>query len=282
MTRSAPRLLLFALFALLPGTLQGAEIVRGQTALYLFKTHDSVSVTYEGKEVPLLQHPAKDRHIALIPVDYRTEPGKKRIVVTRNGTPHTLELRVLDGNYPSETLKVSPSKVSPDPAQQERIAAEYAEAMAIYRESTPKRYWKSPFAYPMTSPITSRYGNARLFNGTLRSYHSGTDFKAAVGTPVHAINDGVVVLAKERFYAGGSVIVDHGEGLYSCYYHLSRIDVTPGTVVKKGSEVGLSGQSGRVTGPHLHFSIMFRGVQVAPLQFLEILNGLFNVKAGHR
>jgi murein DD-endopeptidase MepM/ murein hydrolase activator NlpD len=125
---------------------------------------------------------------------------------------------------------------------------------------------------PMDSKITSDFGNARVFNGSLKSYHSGTDFRAKVGTPVKSVNDGVVVLAKDRFYAGGSVIVDHGEGVYSCYYHMSKYEVKEGDFVKKGQLLGLSGVSGRVTGPHLHFSMRVSGVQVDPLQFINLVN----------
>jgi len=125
---------------------------------------------------------------------------------------------------------------------------------------------------PMNSKITSEFGNARVFNGSLKSYHSGTDFRAKVGTPIKSVNDGKVVLVKDRFYSGGSVIVDHGEGVYTCYYHMSKFDVKKGDMVKKGQQLGLSGVSGRVTGPHLHFSARVSGVQVDPLQFINLVN----------
>ena len=255
--------------------LHAAEIPNGQTAIYYFNTDDTITLTYEDKTIPLLKHPAKNKRIALIPVNYRTAPGEKRLVITRNGKRHNMGLRILKGDYPSETLKVSESKVHPNKEQQERISKEYNEAIKIYNTFNKERYWNTPFEMPMESPITSRYGTARLFNGSLRSYHSGTDFKAPVGTPIHAVNDGVVVLAKDRYYAGNSVIIDHGEGLYSCYYHLSRIDVKPGDRISKGAGIGLSGKTGRVTGPHLHFAVMLQGVQVAPMQLLRTINSLF-------
>ena len=108
----------------------------------------------------------------------------------------------------------------------------------------------------------------------LRSYHSGTDFKAPTGTPIYSVNDGIVKLSSDRYYAGNSVIIDHGHGVYSCYYHLSRLDVKVGQKVKQGEQLGLSGATGRVTGPHLHFSVRVHGVQVDPLQILEVLNTL--------
>lgn len=255
--------------------LHAAEIANGQTALYFFNTHDTITLTYGDRVVPLLKHPAKNKRIALIPVNYRTKPGEKQLIVTRNGKRHNMGLKILKGNYPAETLKVSESKVHPDKEQQERISQEYQEANNIYNTFNQERYWNTPFEMPMQSRITSRYGTARLFNGSLRSYHSGTDFKASVGTPIHAVNDGVVVLAKDRYYAGNSVIIDHGEGLYSCYYHLSQIDVKPGERISKGASIGLSGNTGRVTGPHLHFAVMLQGVQVDPMQLLKTINTLF-------
>ncbi|NLC27523.1 MAG: M23 family metallopeptidase, partial [Campylobacteraceae bacterium] len=158
--------------------------------------------------------------------------------------------------------------------QKERIKAEYEEAIAIYKSFTTKRLWEDDFMVPMKSKITSAYGNARVFNDSLKSYHSGTDFRAAIGTPIYATNDGVVVLSKDRYYAGGSVILDHGEGVYSVYYHLSQTPLALGTKVKKGEKIGLSGASGRVTGPHLHFGFMVQGVPVDPLHFIETINGL--------
>jgi len=97
---------------------------------------------------------------------------------------------------------------------------------------------------------------------------------APIGTPIYAANDGVIVLSKDRYYAGGSVIIDHGEGIYSVYYHLSSTPLVAGTKVKQGDEIGLSGNSGRVTGPHLHFGIMLQGAPVDPLHFIEVTKNI--------
>lgn len=252
------------------------DVVNGQTTLIKLPS-SAATLTYEGKTIPILSHPANtSRKIALLPVGYRTAPGPKRLELTKGKAVERLDLTVIPGNYASEKLTVAPSKVKPDKKAQDRIYREYKEAMAIYGSFTPERYWETPFALPMESAITSPFGTARLFNGSLRSFHSGTDFRAAVGTPIHAVNDGIVVLAKDRYYAGNSVVIDHGEGLYSCYYHLSRIDVKVGQKVSKGEKLGLSGSSGRVTGPHLHFAVMLQGVQVDPMQLLRLLNALFD------
>ena len=251
-------------------------IANGQTALIELPTSETpLQLAFEGKKIPILSRPgAPDRKVALIPVGYRTAPGNKTLLL-QGRTREQIPFDVVQGDYASEKLTVAPSKVSPDKKAQERISKEYREAMAVYGSFTPERYWNTPFAMPMESAVTSPFGTARTYNGKLKSFHSGTDFRAAPGTPVRAVNDGVVAIAKDRYYAGNSVVIDHGEGLYSCYYHLSRIDVKVGQKVSKGEEVGLSGHSGRVTGPHLHFAVMLQGVQVDPMQLIGLLNGLF-------
>ncbi|RAX52964.1 hypothetical protein CCY98_03165 [Helicobacter sp. 11-8110] len=124
----------------------------------------------------------------------------------------------------------------------------------------------------MKSKITSEFGNARVFNQEVKSYHSGTDFRAAIGTPIYASNSGKVVIAKDRFLAGKSVVIDHGEGIFSMYYHCSEIKVKEGTRVKQGELIALSGNTGRVSGPHLHFGILVRGAQVDPIDFIAKIN----------
>ena len=182
-------------------------------------------------------------------------------------------VKIVWGDYKKEEIHVQKSKVNPTKSKhKERIAKEYKEAMRVYGTSTPKSYIKTAFILPLESFITSDFGKARVYNGSLKGYHSGTDFRAKIGTPVIAANDGRVALVKNRFYSGGTVILDHGEGIYTCYFHMSRFDVKEGEMVKRGEQLGLSGQSGRVTGPHLHFSARISGVQVDPLQLISLLN----------
>ncbi|MRJ01845.1 MAG: M23 family metallopeptidase [Epsilonproteobacteria bacterium] len=211
-------------------------------------------------------------HIALFPIGYYHRKGRKVIEVDGK----KVVLRILPKRYKREQLRVAPSKVKPPAKVKRRIEAEYREAQKIYGTVTGRNYIHKPFILPIKSSVTSPFGTARLFNGSLKSYHSGTDFRAPVGTPVRAINDGRVVLAKRRYYAGGSVIIDHGRGLYSCYYHLSKFKVKKGDRVRRGEVIALSGKSGRVTGPHLHLTIKLLGKSVDPLQFIERFNTLWN------
>lgn len=214
----------------------------------------------------------------LLPIDYHTEPSSiQGQWITPDGNI-SLNIEVFKVPYPTETLSVDSSKVTPPPEALERIAQEKAEAEKIYATYTPKRYWDKPFLRPIESITTSEYGSARTYNGTLKSYHGGVDFRAKTPLPILASNDGVVVLAKDRYYSGGTVIIDHGEGLYTCYFHFSQLDVKVGDSVTRGQNIGLSGATGRITGPHLHFGVMVHAIQSDPIDLLSQINRLFDEK----
>lgn len=272
------RILLLTLFLLsnlfgIRFEISNTEIKNGQTALIKFKQEDGIKYNYakvEEKKYMIFSD------YVYIPISYYQKPKKLDIVVhyTKNNKEKTkiIPIKVIDGGYEKETLKVDGSKVKLSKDDKKRASKEYAEAIKIYNTTTDKNYADSKFIMPMESKITSDFGRARTFNGTFKSYHSGTDFRAKIGTPIKCVNDGKVVLVKDRFYSGGSVVVDHGQGVYTCYYHMSKFDVKKGQKIKKGEVIGLSGVSGRVTGPHLHFSARVSGVQVDPLQFIKLVN----------
>lgn len=212
-----------------------------------------------------------NQKIAIIKANYRANSD---IVVEHkfSGEVWQERFKIKKGDYKKEQITVSSSKVNPPKEVSERIKKEYEEANAIYAKTTPNLLFNSPFILPLNSHITSSFGNARLFNNSLKSYHSGTDFRAAIGTKISASNDGVVVIAKDRYYAGNSVVIDHGGGIYSQYYHLSKLFVKVGDSVKKRDIIGLSGDTGRVSGAHLHYGIAINGVSVDPLSFTKKIN----------
>lgn len=257
-----------------------SSISNGKTALLEFKKEKGVGYEYavvDKKRYKIFKNPLNDeKFYALIPISYKEKPSDKKVEifykVDVKQKSKELLFQVIDGNYEKETLSVDGSKVTLSKEDQKRASKEYAEAMEIYKNATPKSYMSSEFIIPMDSKITSDFGKARLYNNTLAGYHGGTDFRAAVGTPFVASNDGKVVMVKDRFYSGGSVIIDHGHGIYTCYFHMSKFDVTEGQHVKRGEVIGLSGSSGRVSGPHLHFGVRIGGEQVDPLHFIELIN----------
>ena len=272
------------LFANVNVELSSEDIANAQTILVKFKADqnepkiDRIYAAYEGVRYPFYRDKfSKGRSFyALVPTSYysKVKQTKMVIVYIENGEKFyiTYPVSIHEGDYKSEKLKVAPSRAKISLKNKRRIAKEQKEAMKIYHTNTQKLYIKHPLAYPMKSKITSAFGNKRLFNGMLKSYHSGTDFRAKKGTPIRAVGAGRVVLVKKRFFAGNSVIIDHGEGIYTGYYHMSHFKVHKGQLVHKGEILGLAGATGRVTGPHLHFSVRVNGVQVDPIQFLETFN----------
>jgi hypothetical protein len=244
-----------------------------------------IQLRFHDALIPLFEHPRKGRDIliGLIAIPYHSNPGTETIGLEWNDSKGhrnlTVSLKILSGRFKSEKLQVTPSRVTPAPEDVERIKREGEEVRAVYAASRPKRLWVEPFKPPLNGLVTSPYGTRRLLNGKLKSYHGGVDFRAASGTPIYAANTGIVGLAKNLFYSGNIVILDHGSGLFTVYAHLSRIDVSPGRLVEKGQVIGLAGATGRVSGPHLHWGVKVNGVNANPLHMLQTLNSLFAVDA---
>lgn len=229
------------------------------------------------RNISVVPHPLRsDQGIAILPIDYYAAPQILNAVWENGEEALPFEINVTLSPYPTETLSVDNAKVCPPPETLQRIALEKAEAEAIYAHNTTKRYWNKPFILPIESITTSEYGSARTYNGVLKSYHGGVDFRAKTPLPILCSNDGVVVLVKERYYSGGTIIIDHGEGIYSCYFHLSEFNVKTGDTVTQGQNIALSGASGRITGPHLHFGFMLHGLQSDPLDFMAQIETLFS------
>lgn len=177
---------------------------------------------------------------------------------------------VAEGSYALEKLTVAPKFGSPpDSAVQARMARERERVLAVARasHSTP-RLW-SEVRKPRDTRVTSAFGSGRVFNGQVQSRHTGTDFAGAVGSPVRAAARGVVALADTFYLAGRAIYIDHGEGLVSAYFHLSRTDVAVGDTVSAGQTIGRVGATGRVTGPHLHWVVRYGMISVDPLGFLK-------------
>jgi murein DD-endopeptidase MepM/ murein hydrolase activator NlpD len=183
----------------------------------------------------------------------------------------TASLPVRPAAYPSEVLTVPPAFVKPDSISALRIQSEIAQSRGVSRRSHERhRLWRGPFVVPRASRITSRFGTARLYNGEVQSRHMGTDFAGAVGAPVRAAGRGVVALVADFYLAGRAIYIDHGAGLVTAYFHLSKAEVRQGQTVNRGQRIGLVGMSGRVTGPHLHWVARYGTISVDPLSLLGL------------
>jgi hypothetical protein len=182
-----------------------------------------------------------------------------------------VELAVRQARHPNERLTVAPRYAEPDSAARARIEGELAQSRAISRQAhdTP-RLWTAPFVRPRPTRITSIYGSGREYNGVVTTRHLGTDFAGAVGAPVRAAGRAVVALVADFYLAGHAVYLDHGGGLVTGYFHLSRVDVAAGDTVAAGQVIGAVGRSGRVTGPHLHWIARYGGITVDPVSLFGL------------
>ena len=195
---------------------------------------------------------------SVLPLLLEFDYNKKTIQVERK---ISVKLR----KYPSETLKVAPRMVNPPKEELQRIAAERKAVKAALAVKSAGQVLPRVFVRPVINVPTSYYGKQRVYNGVVKGRHGGLDLRAAVGTPVKAAASGRVVRTGNHYYAGGSVYLDHGAGVVSSYFHLSKILVKKGARVKAGDVIALSGASGRVTGPHLHLGLYLSGTALDPL-----------------
>jgi murein DD-endopeptidase MepM/ murein hydrolase activator NlpD len=267
-----------------PGiSLSGSKVTNGGILLLEIDTRElnppisDLRVSFQGSDRPVFPHPIQsDSHyFALLSIPYQTTLGRTDLKLTwsdpRGHQALSIPFKIVAGQYETDYLQVDPKRVKPSKKDQERALREQQEVNRIYATGSMERLWKGPFGFPLESDICSPYGNRRVFNGELRSYHNGIDFRALHGTPAMAANTGTVRLAKDLFYSGNAVIIDHGTGIFTIYAHLDKFKVAAGQQISKGQAIGLTGATGRVSGPHLHWGVKVNGVAVNPLQFVEVI-----------
>ncbi len=212
---------------------------------------------------------------ALAGVALETKPGIYDLALEttmRDGRVlrQVIPVTVQAANYKTSRLTVAQKYVTPDPETLKRIAAEKEIKNAAFAHLITVPEWSESFVAPVSSEVSETFGTSRTFNGKLASVHRGEDFRAPTGTPVHASNAGEVVLARELFYEGNCVVIDHGLGFMTMYMHLSKFDVKEGDRVKKSQVIALSGGTGRVTGPHLHMAVRWNGEYFDPAKLLSL------------
>jgi murein DD-endopeptidase MepM/ murein hydrolase activator NlpD len=211
---------------------------------------------------------------ALLGVDLEKAPGDYELLVsatTENGehAECTATVAVRAGKFATESLTVQKQFVEPNEQQAQRAVAEQEKLRQIFDHITPEKLWRGPFRMPLTGGVRgTNFGKRRILNGQSRSPHTGADFPAPTGTPIHATQSGRVVLAEELYFSGNTVIIDHGLGIYSLYGHLSATDVAVGDAVKPGEVIGKVGATGRVTGAHLHWGVTANKARVNPIQLV--------------
>jgi murein DD-endopeptidase MepM/ murein hydrolase activator NlpD len=229
-------------------------------------------------DAPIMFYPTPSDDVwqALVPIDLNAEPGEYPLEIFVTGQDsarhHRLQTwKVLDKQFPTRHLTVPEQFATPPESVMQRIREESAEVAAIFENWSNDRFWEGAFVKPVPGIMISAFGKRNIINRQPRSPHSGVDLRAAQGTPVKAPNAGRVVLAKELYFAGNTLIIDHGLGLYSYLAHLSRFEKSVGDQVEKGEVVARSGATGRVSGPHLHWTIRIGKARVDPLSLLKVL-----------
>lgn len=206
----------------------------------------------------------------LLPVALAETNGSIELGVGRKGKPETRrKVAITKVERPVQKLTVDKKYVDPPASVKERIAADREKVRKALRTRLNARLWQLPLQRPVNGGVSSQFGLKRVFNGQPRGEHKGLDLRGAQGTPIKAVADGVVVLVDNLYYSGNTVYVNHGEGVFSAYLHMSEPKVKYGDVIKRGQVVGLVGATGRVTGPHLHLSLLAQGQPVDPLPLLE-------------
>lgn len=213
--------------------------------------------------------------MGFIGLDFQLQPGDysfEAIMVDAQGNvvKSLSPIVIKEKTFPTKKLWVEPRYVTPPPEVTERIKRESALLRSIFSLETNSWYGEGKFILPTQGKIYFNFGERRIYNNQPRSSHSGIDIAAVTGTPVIASNSGRIVLASELYFAGKTVIIDHGLGLYTFYAHLSQIKVKRNDLVEKGQVIGLVGATGRVTGPHLHWSVRLKGSRVDPLSLLAL------------
>jgi peptidase M23-like protein len=220
---------------------------------------------------------SSDLRRAILGVDLEKPPGTYPVLIhlqTSNGKTAdcTLQIPVRAGKFATERLHVEKEFVEPNPEQITRANEERDRLRQIFDQVTPDKLWTGDFRVPLDGVTTGgNFGKRRVLNGQPGSPHSGVDFPALTGTPVHATQNGRVALAQELFFSGNTVVVDHGLGIYTFYGHLSEIDVKVGDELQSGQMLGKVGATGRVTGPHLHWGLTVERARVNPLQLVKLL-----------
>ncbi len=240
-----------------------------------------VNGTMSGEQLHFHRTSGGDWHaIGAVSPDATGQATALLITLRASGKPDSLSVseRILPpapSPASKHPLAVSSRFTQPlDAETQKRIDRENATAHEIGARShdTPT-LWTAPFIHPKESVITSSFGSGRMFNGTLTSRHLGVDFRGKTGDPIVAANRGVVALVDNFFLAGNVVYIDHGGGIVTAYFHMSKTLVAAGDTVEKGQKIGLVGSTGRVTGPHLHWSARYGAITVNPLDLFSLGGG---------
>lgn len=230
-------------------------------------------VNYNKQRVMVVNNNGTWHGIVGIPLTARV--GKHKLKI--HGQFKTVNFHVKAKEYAEQRITIKDKrKVNPNAEDMKRIRSEKKRINKALKHWEEKENIETNFMLPVSGELSSPFGLRRYFNEQPRKPHSGIDIAAPEGTPIVSPAAGKVIESGDFFFNGNSVFIDHGQGLITMYCHLSRIDVKPGQVLEKGEEIGTVGKTGRVTGPHLHWTVSLNNARVDPGLFFENFDILIN------
>jgi murein DD-endopeptidase MepM/ murein hydrolase activator NlpD len=257
---------------------QPARLTNGSPILFQLSTPAqvrSVSGSFLGHTFDFFHGKTPRSWYALAGVPLLTSPGKYNLEISEflaAGRTLSVEkqIKVFQASYPKITVQVPKQYTEPSKTQLAAIAVDKNQKETTFAGVSAQRLWSGPFTAPVSASVSDLFGTERVFNKEVQSRHQGLDFGVPAGTPVRAVNRGIVVLARPMFFEGNFVVIDHGQGLMSLYLHLSDFKVKEGELVRAGQIIALSGGTGRATGAHLHLAIRWQGVYLNPAILLKL------------
>jgi hypothetical protein len=261
--------------ALSPSDIHLSARVIHQGELSLIRIHvengETPLVTWMGKKVHLVPNPEKRDWVGFLGVDLTAGPGRKDVVVkmSDSGPEQRLDMEIREKDYGVRNLTLPQNMVDLDAKTLARVRKESAVTNALWEAEPSSPLWEGPFIRPVPGEVIGPFGRRSVINGQPRSPHTGVDLRGEEGTPIKAINDGRVVFTGDHFFSGLSVVIDHGGGIQSMYFHMDKIQVQQGEMVEKGTIIGSVGSTGRATGPHLHWGVRVNGARIDPSQLVD-------------
>ena len=257
---------------------QPNDLLQGSPAFFtveFVRPARRVTATWIGKTVTFFRTDNPRIWYALAGADLETQPGSYDLAIsatlTNGRVAHsTKKIDVGAATFGTGEANVPENYVEPNEKEQQQIAADQKLKDRAFAHDTPEPLWSGNFAPPVSAKSTPSFGESRLLNEERTSTHRGTDYPVPEGTRVTAANSGTVVLATSLYYEGNCVIVDHGLRFFTIYMHLKQIDVHEGDTVEKGQRLGVSGATGRVTGPHVHLGVRWNGAYIDPVKLLDL------------
>jgi murein DD-endopeptidase MepM/ murein hydrolase activator NlpD len=254
-------------------TMSNVPPEQGRTIRFqvLTLTPTKLEGTFMDRSLVVFSDDSHTQHTILYGVNAFAQPGiyTLRLVATDSAGQQTVLTRlvaVADGGYQRETITLPPDEA--DLLDPNVTGPESQQVFDLVSKVTAQRYFNGPMGLPVPAPVTSQFGTRRSYNGgPFDQFHTGTDFAAMPGSPIAAPAPGIVVFVGTLHVRGNATIIDHGWGVYTGYWHQQTVNVRVGNVVQQGQIIGGVGQTGRVTGPHLHWELFVGGVQVDPLQW---------------